>query len=116
MSAGLSSFFKLKGGSVVCFPIPGSLGGSLHSWAHDPSSTFRESRAAFSFLFFCFLKILFIYSIDIETASKRGNTSGGSGNTSGGSGRGRSRLPVEKPDVGLDPIMPGPRPELKADA
>ena len=46
---------------------------------------------------------------EIETASERGNTSRGSG-------RGRSRLIVEEPDVGLDPIMPGSCPELKADA
>ena len=60
-------------------------------------------------LFFFFFKILFIYSTEIETASERGNTSRGSG-------RGRSRLIAEEPDVGLDPIMPGSRPELKADA
>ena len=46
---------------------------------------------------------------EIETASERGNTSRGSG-------RGRSRLTAEEPDVGLDPIMLGPRPEPKADA
>ena len=55
-----------------------------------------------------FLKILF-YLFDRETASERGNTSRGSG-------RGRSRLPAEKPDVGLDPITPGSRPEPKAEA
>ena len=59
--------------------------------------------------FFFFLKILFIYSTEIETASKRGNTSRGSG-------RGRSRLIAEEPDVGLEPITPGSRPEPKADA
>ena len=41
-----------------------------------------------------FFKILFIYSTEIETASEKGNTSRGSG-------RGRSRLIVEEPDVGL---------------
>ena len=46
--------------------------------------------------FFFFFKILFIYLTDRETASERGNTSRGSG-------RGRSRLPAEEPDVGLDP-------------
>ena len=46
---------------------------------------------------------------EIETASERGNTSKGSG-------RGRSRLLTEEPDVGLDPRMPGSRPEPKADA
>ena len=33
-----------------------------------------------------------------------------------GDGRGRSRLTAEDPDVGLDPITPGSRPEPKADA
>ena len=56
-----------------------------------------------------FLKILFIYSTEIEIASKRGNTSRGSE-------RGRSRLTAEEPDVGLDPTMPGSCPEPKADA
>ena len=46
---------------------------------------------------------------EIETASERWNTSRGSG-------RGRSRLIAEEPDVGLDPRMPGSRPEPKADA
>ena len=56
---------------------------------------------------FFFLR-LFIYLTEIETASEKGNTSRGSG-------RGRSRLPAEKPDVGLHPRMPGSRPEPKAD-
>ena len=43
-----------------------------------------------------------------ETASERGNISRGSG-------RGRSRLPAEEPDVGLDPRTPGSLPERKAD-
>ena len=51
----------------------------------------------------------FIYLFVRETASERGNTSRGSG-------RGRSRLIVENPDVGLDPTMLGSCPELKADA
>ena len=55
------------------------------------------------------LKSLFIYLTEIETASERGNTSRGSG-------RGRSSLPVEEPDVGIDPRTPGSRPEPKADA
>ena len=38
------------------------------------------------------------------------------GNTSRGSGRGRSRLLVEEPDVGLVPRMPVSRPEPKAEA
>ena len=37
-------------------------------------------------------------------------------NTSRGCRRGRSRLPVEEPDVGLNPGTPGSRPEPKADA
>ena len=41
------------------------------------------------FLFIYFLKILFIYSTEIETDSERGNTSRGTG-------RGRSRLPTEQ--------------------
>ena len=44
---------------------------------------------------------------EIETASERGNTSRGNG-------RGRSRLIAEEPDVGLDTITPGSRPEPKA--
>ena len=54
-------------------------------------------------------KILFIYLTEIETASERGNTSRGSG-------RGRSRLPAEEPNVGLDPTRPGSHPEPKAGA
>uniref|UniRef100_A0A452TXM4 Mitogen-activated protein kinase kinase kinase n=1 Tax=Ursus maritimus TaxID=29073 RepID=A0A452TXM4_URSMA len=61
---------------------------------------------SFIFLSFFFLKILFIYLTEIETASERGNTSRGSG-------RGRSRLIVEEPDVGLDPITPGSLPDFK---
>ena len=56
-----------------------------------------------------FLKILFIYLTERETAIEKGNTSRGSG-------RGRSRLPAEEPDVGLDPPTPGSCPEPKADA
>ena len=56
-----------------------------------------------------FFKILLIHLTERETASERGNTSRGSG-------RGRSRRPAEEPDVGLDPITPGSRPEPKADA
>ena len=51
---------------------------------------------------------LFIYLTEIEIGSERLNTSRGNG-------RGRSRLPVEEPDVGLDPITLGSRPEPKAD-
>ena len=50
-----------------------------------------------------------IYLTEIETASERGNTSRGSR-------RGRSRLPAEEPNVGLDPRTLGSRPEPKADA
>ena len=56
-----------------------------------------------------FFKDLFISLTEIETASERGNTSRESG-------RGRSRLPAEEPDVGLDPRTPGSRPEPKVDA
>ena len=56
-----------------------------------------------------FKDFLFIYLTEIETASE-------SGNTSRGSGRGRSRLPAEEPNAGLDSITPGSRPEPKADA
>ena len=56
-----------------------------------------------------FLKVLFIYLTEIETASERGNTSRGSG-------RGRSGLTAEEPDVGLDPRTPGSCPEAKVDA
>ena len=56
---------------------------------------------------FFFKDFIFIYLT--ETASERGNISRGGG-------RGRSRLPAEEPDVGLDPITRGSRPEPKADA
>ena len=46
---------------------------------------------------------------EIETASERGNTRRGRRKR-------RSRLIAEEPDVGLDPITPGSRPEPKADA
>ena len=59
--------------------------------------------------FFFFLKIVFIYLTERETASERGNTSRGSG-------RGRSRLIAEEPDAGLDPRTLGSHPEPKADA
>ena len=61
-----------------------------------------------SFLFCFILKILFIYLTQKETARERGNTSRGSG-------RGRTRLPVEEPDGGLDPRPLGSHPEPKAD-
>ena len=60
------------------------------------------------FLIF-FKDFIFYLFEEIETASKRGNTSRGSG-------KGRSRLIVEEPNVGLDPRTLGSRPELKADA
>ena len=68
-----------------------------------------NSPFLFFIYFYFLLKILFIYLTEIETDSERGNTSRGSG-------RGRSRLPAEKPDVGLNPRTPGSRPEPKADA
>ena len=66
------------------------------------SSSIFGKRGCFVFFF----KILFIYLTEIETASERGNTIRGSG-------RGRSRLTVEEPDVGLDPTMLGSRPEQR---
>ena len=56
---------------------------------------------------FFFLKIFFIYLTESQTVREGTQT---------GSGRGRSRLPAEEPDVGLDPITPGSLPEPKADA
>ena len=59
--------------------------------------------------YYFFLKILFIYLREIETASERGNTSRGSG-------RGEAGFPLSKePDSGLDPRIVGSRPDLKAD-
>ena len=75
-------------------------------------SFFPPFKVLFICLFIIFIKFLkdFIYLFDgeRETASERGNTSRGSG-------RGRSRLPAEEPDAGLDPRTPGSRPEPKAD-
>ena len=58
-------------------------------------------------IFFFFFKILFIYVTERQPARE---------GTQQGSGRGRSRLPAEEPDVGLDPRTPGSCPEPKADA
>ena len=60
------------------------------------------------FFSFFFLKILFIYLTEIETARERGNTRRGSG-------RGRRRLIEEEPDMGINVIMPGSHPEPRAD-
>ena len=60
-------------------------------------------------IFFFFLRFIYLFIRQRETASERGNTSRGSG-------RGRNRLLVEEPDVGPHTGMPGSRPELKADA
>ena len=60
-------------------------------------------------IFFFFFKD-FIYLFDRDRDSHE------RGNTSRGSGKGRSRLTAEEPDVGLNPTMPGSRPEPKADA
>ena len=75
-------------------------------WFHDIVNALTCELCT---LFFSFLKILFIYLTESETASERGNTSRGSG-------RGRSKLLAEEPDVGLDPRMLGSHPEPKADA
>ena len=79
----------------------------LSEWSFINRKIGRDFYACCSLFFFFFKD--FIYSTEIETASERGNTSRGSG-------RGRSRLIAEEPDVGLDPITPGSRPEPKADA
>ena len=52
----------------------------------------------------------FIYLIDRDRDSQREREH------SRGSGSGRSRLLMEEPDVGLDPITLGSRPAPKADA
>ena len=82
---------------------------SISRLEHGVCCRFIEKITPYS----CFQECLFffkdfIYLTEIETASERGNTSRVSG-------RGRSRLIAEEPDVGLDPITPGSRPELKAD-
>uniref|UniRef100_A0A452V1N8 Transcription activation suppressor n=1 Tax=Ursus maritimus TaxID=29073 RepID=A0A452V1N8_URSMA len=61
-------------------------------------------RHSMPLIIFFFFKTLFIYLMEIETASERGNTGRGSG-------RGRSRLPAEEPDMGLDPRTLGSQPE-----
>ena len=62
------------------------------------------------FILLFFLKILFIYLTERERQPEREETQAGE------NGRGRSSLPVEEPDVGLDPLTPESRPEPKADA
>ena len=59
-----------------------------------------------SHLFF-FFYFFFIYVTKRQPARE---------GTQQGSERGRSRLPAEEPDVGLDPRTPGSCPEPKADA
>ena len=59
-------------------------------------------------LFFFFLEILFIQQRWRQPARE--------GTQAGGVGEEKSRLIAEEPDVGLNPIMPGSHPELKADA
>ena len=54
-----------------------------------------------------FSKILFIYVTERQPARE---------GTQQGRGRGRSRLPAEDPNVGLDPGMLGSHPEPKAEA
>ena len=60
-------------------------------------------------IFVFFLKD-FIYLFDRDTDSQREREH------KQGEWRGRSRLIAEEPDVGLDLITPGSRPELKAEA
>ena len=80
--------------------------GNLRNKTNKQRGNKREREANQKNSLFFFFKD-FIYLT--ETARERGNTSRGSG-------RGRSRLIVEEPDVGLDPRTPGSRPEPKADA
>ena len=93
---------------VFCFLFLSSAG--LEPWSKTDlklrSSQHENIQTSSNYLLF-FLKILFIYLT--ETASERGNTSMGNG-------RGRSRLPAEEPDVGLDLRTLGSCPEPKADA
>ena len=82
----------------------------IHTHPCIHTCTFEHTQLSpVIFLCYFFLKILFIYSTEIETASERGNRSRGSR-------RGRRRLIAEEPDVGLDPITLGSHPEPKADA
>ena len=47
----------------------------------------------------------------------RGRETAGEGTQAGGVGDGEAGFPLRRePDVGLDPITPGSRPEPKADA
>ena len=59
-------------------------------------------------LLFFFKDFIYLFDREREAASERRNKSRRSG-------RGRSRLPAEDPDVGLDPRTPGSRPGPKAD-
>ena len=58
-----------------------------------------KNQVAKQYKLYASLEIDINIKTEIETASERGNTSRGNG-------RGRSRLIVEDPDVGLDPITP----------
>ena len=81
--------------------MPQGIGVLCDFWLFNPPVQFLL------LLPFFFLKILFIYLTERQPARE---------GTQQGSGRGRSRLPVEEPDVGLNPEMPGSRPEPKSDA
>ena len=59
-------------------------------------------------IFFIFKDFIYLFDRDRDSQREREHKQG--------EWRGRSRLIVEEPDVGLDPITPGSRPEPKADA
>ena len=69
---------------------------------------FEFDKFLFCFVLFCFFKG-FIYLFDRERDSQREREH------KQGDGGGGSRLLAEEPDMGLDPITTGSRPELKAD-
>ena len=66
----------------------------------------EQERALYLFIYF--KDFIYLFDRERETASEIGNTGRRSG-------RGRSRLPAEDPDVGLDPRMLGSHPEPKTD-
>lgn len=77
-------------------------------WSRVHTSVSAHLCACVNFLSVCFfLKNLFIYLTDRETARA---------GTQAGWWRGRSRLPEDEPDVGLDPRTPRDHPEPQADA
>ena len=77
--------------------------------AQGPGGVSAPGLNRYVCIYLFILKIPPIHLTARKTTSERGNTRRGSG-------RGRSRLLVEEPDVGLDPITLESRPEPKADA